>query len=466
MLLGFHYAFVEGCPVVFGHILGLGSPADLGDRGRDAGNQPRIGVARLGLEPCLDAVLGTAGDLLGEEEDGRRRARSLPRPGSRAPSSSPRARRAPWRRVPAGARRQHPRAPSGSVLGAEQAVEDAHGRAARTSATGGWSPGLAAEITIGDAPAGKHHQHSRPVGACHPAGRSERARPQRPQVVAERAERQLRADTALHAEGAIELALRVDVHRALQRQPVSEGARPPAVALANHDQLRAAGADRCRSSRCNCTACSWQRSKPKWRTNASTTGPLSHSRRSSTSPSSRVRSFARATCSPICSGYESYLFDSAVLGRAHHFFRSRTRLFAMSLRLCGDSASSALCVAPCRCARRARADELERGFENPARRGEAADLVALDGAATSPEGITKDLEWMKRVGIAGFQTGGRQQRAAGRRSRRRSSSAPGVAGRRAARGGGGRPARAGDDDLQLRRLERHRRAVGRSPSRR
>ena len=35
--------------------------------------------------------------------------------------------------------------------------------------------------------------------------------------------------------------------------------------------------------------------------------------------------------------------------------------------------------------------------------GEAADVVALGGGNVTTEGITKDLEWMKRVGIGGFQ---------------------------------------------------------------
>src|SRR5262249_37264754 len=67
---------------------------------------------------------------------------------------------------------------------------------------------------------------------------------QRAPVVAHRAQSQLRADAALHAEGAIELALRVDVHGALQREALSERPRPPALALAHDDQLRAARADR------------------------------------------------------------------------------------------------------------------------------------------------------------------------------------------------------------------------------
>jgi len=49
------------------------------------------------------------------------------------------------------------------------------------------------------------------------------------------------------------------------------------------------------------------------------------------------------------------------------------------------------------------ADELERGFKNPPEAAKPLTWWHWTGGNVSLQGITKDLEWMKRVGIAGFQ---------------------------------------------------------------
>ena len=49
------------------------------------------------------------------------------------------------------------------------------------------------------------------------------------------------------------------------------------------------------------------------------------------------------------------------------------------------------------------ADAFAQDFVESPKLGQAANMVALDGGNVTKEGITKDLEWMNRVGIGGFQ---------------------------------------------------------------
>ncbi len=101
-----------------------------------------------------------------------------------------------------------------------------------------------------------------------------------------------------------------------------------------------------------------------------------------------------------------------------------------------------------------------RRIPESARLGQPRTWWHWTGGNVSKEGITKDLEWMKRVGIGGMhladvssgsgQTVGTETRVW----------QPGMAGRRAPRGGGSGPAGAGDDDFQLGGLERNGRTVG------
>src|SRR6187402_773245 len=49
------------------------------------------------------------------------------------------------------------------------------------------------------------------------------------------------------------------------------------------------------------------------------------------------------------------------------------------------------------------ADALARGFRNPPDSAKPRTWWHWTGGNVTREGITKDLEWMKRVGIAGFQ---------------------------------------------------------------
>src|ERR1044071_1977628 len=48
-------------------------------------------------------------------------------------------------------------------------------------------------------------------------------------------------------------------------------------------------------------------------------------------------------------------------------------------------------------------EELERGFADPPEAARPRTWWHWTGSNVTLEGITKDLEWMKRVGIAGFQ---------------------------------------------------------------
>src|SRR5215217_7668493 len=48
-------------------------------------------------------------------------------------------------------------------------------------------------------------------------------------------------------------------------------------------------------------------------------------------------------------------------------------------------------------------DRLERGFADPPDAARPRTWWHWTGSNVTLEGITKDLEWMKRVGIAGFQ---------------------------------------------------------------
>src|SRR5580698_6772040 len=48
-------------------------------------------------------------------------------------------------------------------------------------------------------------------------------------------------------------------------------------------------------------------------------------------------------------------------------------------------------------------DALEQGFQNPPDSAKPRTWMHWTNGNVSEEGITKDLEWMKRVGIAGFQ---------------------------------------------------------------
>ena len=76
------------------------------------------------------------------------------------------------------------------------------------------------------------------------------------------------------------------------------------------------------------------------------------------------------------------------------------------------------------------------------------------------EGIKADLEWMKRVGIGGFQNfDAGAEHAAGRREAARLHDA-GVEGRVPVRGDAGRPAGPRDGDRRLAGMERERRPVG------
>jgi len=47
-------------------------------------------------------------------------------------------------------------------------------------------------------------------------------------------------------------------------------------------------------------------------------------------------------------------------------------------------------------------DALENGFHNPPDSAKPRTWMHWTNGNVSEEGITKDLEWMKRVGIAGF----------------------------------------------------------------
>src|SRR2546423_7638072 len=51
----------------------------------------------------------------------------------------------------------------------------------------------------------------------------------------------------------------------------------------------------------------------------------------------------------------------------------------------------------------ARADDLSQGFVNPPDSAKPRTWWHWTGGNVSKEGITKDLEWMNRVGIGGFQ---------------------------------------------------------------
>jgi hypothetical protein len=70
-----------------------------------------------------------------------------------------------------------------------------------------------------------------------------------------------------------------------------------------------------------------------------------------------------------------------------------------------SAAAAVLGLACCAVSLRAQgpADELERGFKNPPDAAKPRTWWHWTGGNVSLPGITKDLEWMKRAGIAGFQ---------------------------------------------------------------
>ena len=105
-------------------------------------------------------------------------------------------------------------------------------------------------------------------------------------------------------------------------------------------------------------------------------------------------------------------------------------------------------------------DSLEIGFRDPPPSARPRTWWHWTQSNVTKEGITKDLEWMKRVGIARLPARRRERRrrADGRAEDRLRHA--GVARRRAARGRRGRPARPRDGPLQLAGLEPHRRPVG------
>ena len=105
-------------------------------------------------------------------------------------------------------------------------------------------------------------------------------------------------------------------------------------------------------------------------------------------------------------------------------------------------------------------DALAQGFQNPPDSAKPRTWWHWTNGNVTKDGITKDLEWMNRVGIGGLQLA---DVAAGRRPDGRAEDPlrhpEWFDAVRHAAGGGG-PAGAGDGDFQFGRLERDRRTVG------
>ncbi len=138
---------------------------------------------------------------------------------------------------------------------------------------------------------------------------------------------------------------------------------------------------------------------------------------------------------------------------------TRRRLVARASSMVWFAAIAGLCAAQTPTGSPASGATLEQGFESPP--DEAKPRVWwhwMNGNITK-EGIKLDLEWMKRVGIGGFQNFDASLFPAGRRE------APGVhdarmEGRLPVRHDAGRPARARRGDRRIARMERVRRPVG------
>jgi hypothetical protein len=92
--------------------------------------------------------------------------------------------------------------------------------------------------------------------------------------------------------------------------------------------------------------------------------------------------------------------SAVATGNACHLSRS---YFVRLSRPLLATLTLALVVSSSRAATAQRADSLEIGFRNPPASARPRTWWHWTSSNVTKEGITKDLEWMKRVGIAGFQ---------------------------------------------------------------